>query len=240
MLIDMHCHILPGVDDGAKDETESREMLRIAYSEGIRYIIATPHHYGGIADEEWDKRKKALEVTSRMAQEIASDFHVVPGSEIYYSQEAVADLKSGRGWTMNDSKYILVEFPLYAEFTYIRRAVQTLQYEGYLPILAHIERYPALMKDHCAEELAQLGAYLQVNAGSVTGRDGWKVKRYILKLLKSQDIHFIGTDAHGSAYRRPLMKQCASYISKKIEEAYCSRICQENAGKIIRREYIDE
>lgn len=239
-MIDIHCHILPGVDDGASNEAETKQMLLIAYSEGIRCIIATPHYHGGMEVEEWDKRRAAMIVTSELASEIASDFHIIPGSEIYYSQEAVEALKSGKVWTMSGSKYVLVEFPVYAEFTYIRRAVQILQYEGYLPILAHIERYPALMSLERIDELVNAGAYIQVNAGSVIGKEGRKVKRYIQQLLKRRYIHFIGTDAHGGTYRRPLMKKCAEYIQKKTDAAYCSKVCMKNAGKIIRREYIDE
>lgn len=238
-MIDIHCHILPGVDDGASDEQETKDMLLMAYREGVRSIIATSHYHGGMGKDEWIRREKALATTVSLAQEIASDFRIFPGSEIYYSQEVVEELKCGKVWTMNNSRYILVEFPVYAEFTYIRQAVQNLQYAGYLPILAHIERYVSLKELENVEELVDMGIYLQVNAGSVIGKDGRKVKKYILRLLQEQYIHFIGTDAHGSTQRRPLIKKCAAYISKKTDEAYCLRICRKNAEKIIRREYID-
>lgn len=238
-MIDIHCHILPGVDDGASDERETKEMLLMAYQEGVRSIIATSHYHGGMGSEEWIRREKALAVAVGLAQEIATDLYIYPGSEIYYSQEALEELKRGNVWTMNNSRYILVEFPVYVEFSYIRQAVQNLQYAGYLPILAHIERYEALTELENVEELVGMGIYLQVNAGSVIGKDGRKVKKYILRLLQERYIHFIGTDAHGSTRRRPLVKKCVTYISKKTDEAYCLRICKKNAEKIIRREYID-
>ena len=239
-MIDIHCHILPGVDDGAKDTQETEKMLRIAYNEGIRCIIATPHYHGGMKPEVWKKRRAALASTIAMAKEISPDLHIISGAEIYYSQEAVEDLMMGDVWTLNASKYVLIEFATYVEFTYIRQAVQTLQYNGYLPILAHIERYDALLIEENVEELVRMGAYIQVNAGSVIGRDGRDIKKYLLQLLKKRYIHFIGTDAHGSAHRRPLMKKCAAYIEKKTDKTYRRQVCLENARKIVRREYIDE
>lgn len=238
-MIDIHCHILPGVDDGASDEQEMKEMLLMAYEEGIRSIIATPHYHGGMGRDDLIRREQALAAAVRTAKEIAPDFHIFPGAELYYSQQAMEEMKSGGAWTMNGSRYILVEFPVYVEYSYIRQAVQNLQYAGYLPILAHIERYTALGVLEHIEDLVGMGAYLQVNASSVIGKDGRKVKKYILQLLKERYIHFIGTDAHGSKERRPLLKKCAAYISRKTDEAYCNRICRKNAEKIIRREYID-
>ena len=119
-------------------------MLRIAYNEGIRCIIATPHYHGGMKPEVWKKRRAALASTIAMAKEISPDLHIISGAEIYYSQEAVEDLMMGDVWTLNASKYVLIEFATYVEFTYIRQAVQTLQYNGYLPILAHIELFDSL------------------------------------------------------------------------------------------------
>ncbi len=123
-----------------------------------------------------------------MAKEISPDLHIISGAEIYYSQEAVEDLMMGDVWTLNASKYVLIEFATYVEFTYIRQAVQTLQYNGYLPILAHIERYDALLIEENVEELVRMGAYIQVNAGSVIGRDGRDIKKYLLQLLE-ETVH---------------------------------------------------
>ena len=112
----------------------------------IRCIITTPHYprryeAGGLEKKEephWHPR-------SRWRKRFPPDLHIISGAEIYYSQEAVEDPMMGDVWTLNASKYVLIEFATYVEFTYIRQAVQTLQYNGYLPILAHIERYDALL-----------------------------------------------------------------------------------------------
>lgn len=238
-FIDIHCHILPGVDDGASNREETGKMLRVAYEEGIRTIIATPHYHCDMDERVWEKRKQALVETQKLAGEIADDFLILPGSEVFYSLEAVQALVDGTVWTLNESRYVLVEFPVYVDFSYIQRALQTLQYQGFHPILAHIERYEALYSEERVEELISMGVYLQANASSIIGKDGRKVKKFMLHLLKKRLIHLIGTDAHGSEKRRPMMKKCAQYIEKKTDLEYCRAICGENARKIIRRELID-
>ncbi|MGI6006243.1 MAG: CpsB/CapC family capsule biosynthesis tyrosine phosphatase [Ruminococcus sp.] len=238
-MADVHCHILPAVDDGAYDLSETREMLKTAYEEGIRTIFATPHYHGEMGSGVWAKRKAMLKETQRIAREVSEDFRILAGSEIFYSEKAVKDLLEGTVWTMNDSCYVLVEFVPYEEFSYIKRGLQTLQYHGFWPILAHVERYEDLMKIERVRQLTDMGIYLQVNAGSVLGKNGRLVKNYIRELLKERMIHLVGTDAHGSRHRRPLMAKCASYIEKKTDRQYCRDICRENARKIIRREYIN-
>ena len=219
-MTDVHCHILPGVDDGAKDAMETRSMLEMAWNEGIRTIFATSHYDSEMGTGIWKRRKEALEQTRRMAAEISPELKIASGAEIFFSEKAVEELEKGRIWTMNQSRYVLVEFFPGEEFFYIQRGLQTLQYKGFWPILAHVERY------------------LQTNASSVIGRNGRRVKKHLRCLLKERLIHFVGTDAHGSRHRRPLMAECAAYIEKKTDREYCRKICRENAGKIIRREYI--
>lgn len=238
-MVDIHCHILPGVDDGARNFSETETMLRIAYKEGIRTIFATPHTSEGMTEEEWQRRKEIFARTRQLAGMIGEDFRIVLGAEILYTSGIIRELKDGRIRTMNGSPFVLIEFPLYVDFSYIRQAVQDLKGAGYRPMLAHVERYPALADVENIGYLIEMGAYIQVNASSVTGKSGWKVKRYIKRLLKNEYIHFIGTDAHGKQHRRPLMKECAAYIEKKAGRQYRNRVCGGNAKEIIRRKTID-
>lgn len=239
-MIDVHCHILPAVDDGAGSLDESRRMLEIAYKEGIRTIFATSHYHSEMKDDVWKRKKEALMQTRAEAEKISANLRIVPGAEVFYSEKAVEELAEGRIWTMNGSSYVLTEFAPYEEYSYIKRGLQNLQYHGFWPILAHAERYEELADQQRVAELVSMGVFIQINAGSVLGKNGRQIKKYVLKLLKSRQVHFIGTDAHGSRHRRPLMEKCAAYIKRKTDEQYCRMICQENARKIIRREYIDE
>ena len=145
-MTDVHCHILPGVDDGAKDAMETRSMLEMAWNEGIRTIFATSHYDSEMGTGIWKRRKEALEQTRRMAAEISPELKIASGAEIFFSEKAVEELEKGRIWTMNQSRYVLVEFFPGEEFFYIQRGLQTLQYKGFWPILAHVERYSS---DQC-------------------------------------------------------------------------------------------
>lgn len=236
---DIHCHILPGIDDGASDENVTRQMLQMAYDEGIRVMVSTSHYVSAVGDDFWKRRKEALRKTASIAKEIGDDFRIVPGTEILYSEEALQELIEGKIWTLNGTKYVLVEFPTYVDFPYIRRALCNLQSHGFYPVVAHVERYEAIYSAERIEELINMGVLLQANAGSIIGKDGRQVKKFLLRLLKNRQLHMIGTDAHGTKTRRPLMKKCAHYIQKKTDEAYCREICRDNARKIIRREVID-
>jgi len=146
VVVDIHSHILPGIDDGAKNMQETIEMIDIAVEEGIDVIIATPHYEIGI-DPEF--LKKYQEVYNDVLQYIES--HEIPlqlyqGNEIYYSESIPELLQSGNIHTMNGSRYVLVEFLPSVEYSSMERAFRKLLYAGYWPILAHTERYMALQK----------------------------------------------------------------------------------------------
>lgn len=237
-MFDLHCHILPGVDDGAKDKKESEKMLRIAYKEGIRKIVATPHYYCGMEAGELEKRTAAYQWLCSRAAEVSSDMEIYLGAEIYYESGILDELKMGRVPTVNDTRYVLVEFPVNIDYNYIFHAVQNLQYIGFRPVLAHIERYDALQREERVSSLVDSGVYMQVNASSVSGKNGWSTKKYLLRLMKLDLIHLIGTDAHSSAKRQPLMRDCINYIDKKMGRSYRDRICYDNPARIVKGEYL--
>lgn len=239
MVIDVHSHILPGVDDGARDGKSSARMLRIASQEGIDAIVATPHFVSGMDKEKVLLIRKRYAVVRKWIKEHYPDMEFYLGNEIFYSDGIIEALDKKIALTMNGTKYVLVEFPVYVEFPYLQKAVQRLLYAGYIPIIAHVERYERIRKRAEIEELVDMGAYIQVNASSVIGKHGLSEKRYVKGLLKKRLVHFIGTDAHNSKERRPEMLDCINYLVKKfgIEEA--RRIVEENPEKMLRGEEID-
>ena len=162
------------------------------------------------------------------------------GEELYYDSKMVQRLREGRALTLNGTQYVLAEFPVYVDYPYIRQAVQDLWAAGYLPVLAHIERYEALKKMDRVEELVELGAYIQVNAESVIGKAGFRTKHYLMKLIKKDLVHFVGTDAHNISSRPPQMKACAAYLKKKAGAEKAQMLCSRNAKKILKGEKIGE
>lgn len=238
MVIDIHCHILPNVDDGARSDKIMFQMLHMAAEEEIDAIVATPHFICGAKKGIEEEIKKKYEAACRWLQEMYPDKQLFLGSEIYYSDGVVEALEQGLAFTMNGTRYILIEFPGYVEFGYVRKAIQQLLYAGYMPVIAHVERYKHLKRGH-VKELVDMGAYIQVNTSSIIGKQGFREKLYVYGLLRKRLVHFIGTDAHGLRERRPDMKKCRCYLEKKIGKAEANRILSENPTKMLRGEKID-
>lgn len=238
-IVDMHCHILPEIDDGAKNEGEAYQMLRMAYDEGIRVIVATPHHHERRGMCTPGQYKRALSKVRKMAKEIDEKFYVMPGMEIYFSQDVLTKLKHKKVQTMGVSDYVLIEFSPNDEFRYIQQALQQVQMKGFHPIVAHIERYDCF-HDHVddVEYLIEMGAYVQVNAGSIVGTSGRTTKRFVKELLERQLVHFVGTDAHSSGSRSPMIKKSADFVEKRFGEEYAREIFRTNGLKVLKNKMV--
>lgn len=235
--IDMHCHILPGVDDGAKDVDEMKEMLKIAYSEGIRCIIATPHHHPRRGKEPPEVLRRQAAILRDAAHEIDEHFRIYLGTEIFFGQDIPDKLKQGRVLTMNRRNYVLVEFSPSEPFAYIKQSLQQLQMEGYEVILAHAERYSCLTDSpELAEQIGDMGILIQVNAGSITGDSGRKVKKFVKYLMDEDLVFCVGTDAHSCRTRAPRMRKASEHVRKKYGDEYARKIFYDNAKKMLRKE----
>ncbi len=230
--IDIHSHILPYMDDGARDEEMSLAMLRIAESEGITDIIVTPHYRQGHYKGERKDIEKALAKMREQMKKENIHINLYPGNEIYYRSELEEKFDSGALSTMNDTEYVLVEFSPMEDFMYIRSAVEDLLSIGYTPIIAHIERIQCVEKNlEHAQTLKRMGCELQVNAASALGEVGFWCKRFVHKLLKEQLVDYIGTDAHNVVNRPPKIKKCAEMLYRKYDREYVEDILHQNAVK---------
>lgn len=240
-FVDIHCHILPGVDDGAQTPEETKAMLAQAWDEGIRIIVATPHYHAKRGKNDIDLIKKQLILTRKLAKEVVPKMQICLGMEIYYGEDVPELLKEKQVVSIRKSRYILIEFSPEDTFQYILNAVRTLQMSGYSVVIAHIERYSCLRTDISnVEYLREMGAYLQVNAGSITGTYGRSVKKFVREILKEHLVQLVGTDAHGSEKRTPKMREAYQEVVKRVGEAYADQIFGEYAKKILRNEEIDE
>ena len=134
-----------------------------------------------------------------------------------------------------------MEFHPTVEYSYLRTGINNIMQMGYLPIIAHIERYICILENwELAWELKDMGAVIQVNAGSVVGTAGSKVKKFVKRLMKEQIVDLIGTDAHSSGRRAPRMQECAKYVYRKYGESYARDMLHDNAEKILRGEYLED
>lgn len=210
--IDIHAHILPGMDDGASNWDETVKMIDMARRQGTGHIIATPHYRCG---QDLDKLKERMKQLKDRAYSVSDRMTVSLGQEILYFEELPLFLEQKKALTLSGSRYVLVEFLPMDTYSRVFRAVRCLVQASYLPVIAHAERYPCLRKKGRTEELADGGAYLQVNAGSLDGgmfhRDAVWCRKEILK----GGIHFLATDMHGILRRPPDMEGAASWLGKK-------------------------
>ncbi len=238
MATDMHCHILPGIDDGSKSMRETEKMLRMAFSEGIDCIVATPHFSCNMSRELLKKRDEVYLSVKGLMKKMNPEAKIYLGNEIFYSSDAVNALVGGYARTINGTKYVLVEFDESADFPFIEKACQSLFYAGYWPILAHIDRFLGTRKMENVEKLVSEQVLMQVNTDAYMGEDGWRTRHYILKLMKHGLIHILGTDAHSCRHRRPQMKECLNDIEKRFGQDYAWVLSAGNPAKIIEGEHL--
>lgn len=237
--IDIHCHILPGMDDGADSVETSLKMLHMAEEDGISQMILTPHNKPWHRNADYNGiREKVGQLQERLRQD-GLGIRLHAGSELYYRSGLTEELDQGMVPTLANSQYVLVEFDPPADYAYIRNGVYELLSGGYFPIIAHVERYRNVCcKMSRITELIEMGCFMQVNAGSIMGGHGISMKRFTGKMLKQDLIHFVATDAHDTDGRPPYLSRCAQYIGRKYGEDSRRRLFYDYPLCVLRDEYI--
>ena len=238
-IFDIHNHILPGVDDGSKDMETSIKMLKIAAKDGITDIILTPHNKPNRRNVYADEMVPMMEALKNRCREEHIDIRFHRGNEIYYRGDVVERIDIGKAATMGDSRYVLLEFGPEDPWDYIKNGTYEILSGGYTPIIAHVERYSHVVKDKDrVGALADMGAYIQINASSLMGEVGYPIKKFCKSLMKDGLVSFIATDAHDEKKRTPKLKDCIKYVSKKYGEPVATRIFLINPTKVLKDEYI--
>lgn len=234
-LYDIHCHLLPGVDDGAESIEETMKMLEMEYEQGVRTIFATPHFRRQMFEPPMEKVLEAYALVKERANHIGNGMEIYLGCEFHVNMDMVNALRYGARPTLAGSPYVLTEFSGAAECDYVRERILNLLSNGFIPIIAHIERYPNVMKNiDFIGQLSDMGARISVNAESILGHEGFSIKRFCKKIIKLDLLDFIGTDAHGANHRVPQLGACADYLIKKYGSDYVKRILKENPEEILK------
>lgn len=239
---DIHAHIIPGVDDGAKDRSTAFAMLRIAYEDGIRMIVATPHYHPDkvtLDDEEIYQRFLAFQ------EEACKE---LPGISLYYGREIYGNhdaaeklLKKEGKLTLCNTSYVLVEFSVTSDYQYMINLLKKIMMSGYIPVIAHAERYECLMfREDRIRELRSMNMVIQVNAMSITGKCGKNVQRYMKCLLRHGLVDVVATDAHSAQNRCPRMKEAAAYVARKCGNEMVEKLFIRNPQLIIEGKYLEE
>lgn len=239
--IDMHCHIIPHVDDGAKNSNQALNMITQAYESGFRAMIATPHYEVGRYEANKEEIEKYYDKLKSLVEENLSDFKIYIGNEIFFSYGVVEKLNEGQIFTLAGSNYVLVEFSPNDSFSYIKKSLYEIISGGYAPILAHTERYEEVMESELknVEKLVDAGVLIQINASTLAGNMGIGIRRKVVKLIKNNLVHFISTDCHSDGRRSPNLTECLKYLQKKTDDETINRLLRDNAMKIINNEDIE-
>ena len=206
-MIDIHSHILPDVDDGARTLEEALEMARIAFADGIQQMCCTPHMFNGISDNP--EPPEILDRVAALQEAIgAAGLRVLPGNEVHVSHEIAEQAKNNRVTKLNQKNYMLVEFPTMTIPVGADELFYRLQVNGVRPILVHPERNSQMQaRPSLVADFVERGVYVQVTAMSVTGEFGQAAKTCADSLLRHNCVHFLATDCHRTERRAPILSR---------------------------------
>ena len=234
-MFDMHCHIIPSVDDGAKSLELSLKMLQVEYSAGVRHVILTPHYRRGMFETDRDTvEKKYGELKEAAARELP-DLRLYLGCEYHSDGELVERVRSDYRYRMNGGRHVLLEFSEGDSQKYIKEKVYKLRSAGFVPAIAHIERYSACNKDlDFVAELGRLGCLIQVNADSLIGKDGRQAKKFSRDLVKEDLLDLIGSDGHNLTSRPVRIEECRKWLEKKAGSGYAKWIFCQRPAELLR------
>ena len=233
-MIDIHCHILPGIDDGSRNMSMSVEMAEIAKKRGTDIIVATPHcnipglyqnYYGSWFDMLFDETKTVLS---------GYGIELLPGMEVFSTYDIIKLLDEGKLLTINQSRYLLVEFDFGIRFEEAFDILKGIKQKGLIPILAHAERFDFIKNSqHNAFLLNESGCVLQANKGSFTGDFGFTVQKTAFLLLNHGLISVIASDSHNSTSRNTDMKETYNLLKLEVSKSILDCLFQENPKRII-------
>lgn len=235
-MIDFHSHILPGIDDGAKNLEQSIAMVNEAKKVGFTKIISTSHYMENYYEcNERDRRQLLKKV-----QENVQGIELILGNEIYITNNIIELLQNGQASSINGTKYVLFEFPLITTRPMNdKEVIYRLVENGYIPIIAHPERYPFIQENpDYLFELEEMGALFQANYGSIIGMYGLKAKKTLKILLKNNLISFFGSDAHRPEQVYNKMPKIIKKLKKIISNEEFEEFTEINPEKVFKNENI--
>jgi protein-tyrosine phosphatase len=237
-MIDLHCHILPGVDDGAQSLSDSINMARKAVDQGIHTIVATPHHMNNRYENPKQSIIDRVEELNTLLIEEKIDLKILPGQEVRIHGEMLEGYRAGEILPVNHSPYVLVEFSSNHVPRYTEKLFYDLQVNGLIPVIVHPERNQEIIeRSDILYQLVRKGALTQITAASINGDFGKKIKNFSLQLVEANLTHFIASDAHNVKNRTFKMREAFGLIEKKygIDMVY---YFEENAALLVDGKHV--
>ena len=218
MIIDIHSHILPKIDDGSLNLNMTYNMLKKYSKEGTKNIVATPHYCIGYVEVPLRKVKAMVRMLNKLAVKKGIDVVIYPGQEVYLTEKIIDDYNSKRIGTINNSRYMLIEFNMFEFDCNILSYIYELRLRGVVPIIAHPERYIPVVQNPCIiNDLINEGCLFQLDSESIEGKFGWKIKKTAEILINNKIYNFIGSDAHNDKKKMIGINNSLKLINKKNE-----------------------
>ena len=240
-MIDIHCHILPDVDDGPGSVKESLAMAEIARKDGIHTIVATPHTLDGVYRNTFPDIIARVASLQKVFYENRMDIRLFAGADVHLCTRLMERVNSGEAGTINgENKHLLLELPSQSIPEGVRDEIFSLKLNGITPIITHPERNAVIQRDPgILYELISMGALAQVTAMSLTGNFGPRPLRCAGKFLEMGMAHLVASDAHSTVHRIPGLERAYGIVQRKLGQAEAEEVFINRPAKILSGEAVD-
>lgn len=240
-MIDLHCHLLPGIDDGATDVATALSMARLAVADGIEHVVCTPHITPGVYDNTGpDIERRVEQLSAYLAQE-GVPLTLWRGADVHVDPQLVRRLSDGSVPTLGQSRYFLLEPPHHVAPPRLPELVQELLKAGYTPIVTHPERLRWIESHYeLITRMVKLGALLQLTAGSITGGFGRRPLYWSERMLDEGLVDVVATDAHSPTGRPPLLSPAREVIARRLGESEAFEMVYNRPARVLRGEQMPD
>jgi protein-tyrosine phosphatase len=234
-VIDLHCHLLPQIDDGSKSLAESLEMARLAVADGITITACTPHILPGVYDNTGDAIRAAVVQLQYELDRAKIPLILVSGADIHIAPDLLSSLQARRVPSLGDSRYFLLEPPKGIVPPRFEKHLFSLISAGYVPIITHPERLSWVKPQYdVLQSAVRSGAWTQLTAGSLVGRFGTRVRHLSERLLGDGLVHIMATDAHNALGRAPLLAEAFDIATRLVGRDEAERLVRTRPAGILK------
>jgi protein-tyrosine phosphatase len=236
-MIDLHCHILPGIDDGATDLSVSLEMARAWVADGVSVVACTPHILPGLYHNSGPQIRQATQQLQQALDQEGLPLRLVTGADNHMVPDFVEGLRSGHLLSLADSRYVLVEPPHHVAPARIEEFFFNLTVAGYVPILTHPERLSWIKSQYSVvQRLVRGGAWMQITAGSLAGAFGRSAKYWAERMLDEGCVHILATDSHDTVRRPPNLGQGRDLAAQRVGDREAEHLVVTRPRGVIENE----
>jgi len=238
-FVDIHCHLLPGIDDGSSSWQDTLAMARMAAADGIGVIVATPHQLGNYGQNDGEMIRQHTAKTQEFLDQHQVPLRVLPGADVRIEPDLVAMIRRGEVVTLGDHRrHILLELP-HEIYLPLDGLLGQLKRAGMVGILSHPERNGGILgRPDVLAPLVEAGCLMQVTAGSLVGTFGPQIQKFAHWMVQEQLVHFVATDAHGPKSRRPLMQRAYECVVQLVGQDIAEDVCCHNPASVAAGEAV--